>query len=541
MGKRILMILLLIVFLIAGTQIAFAQEDKLIIDISVDQPIFADYDRVGFEIVFSQRNPDIQYQAQLFGPDGSRIDMRSGFADAQGKAVDYFAYERFRTGTYRISVSARTPSPDSQYDQKEYFFRIIDSADSFWIARDHIENRWDERLSFGYILRSEAGEQTGTEIKVYLQDKTGKQVATLHRVLSNERNIEKPGAFQYEWNLKNEQGKYLTAGDYTVVFLMTNKWSDKPGVRAELPLTISDPPAVQLTEVDAQVSDGQAKLEYCLNTPAQLTVTVTDEKGCVVRHLLTDEPVLAGAQELRWDLTNDAHRQVADGTYTFCITAENANPTETVTMGKKISFSYCPDMTQLRMNPSHVYLEDGGNATYLAHMAATSGQIDIEVLDERGRLVRILAKDAAFENACFTGKWDFRNDAGEMVSLGKYYLSATAKNSVGSDCAKTEFQLVKLPELRLVVKSVLEDRIYTMDSKAVMRFRSSQAAEWTATVRTPDGLKVLDVINGQKISKGEFALTWNTEGMRGIYQLELTAKTVDGKEKSYSYPFQVKP
>ena len=43
MGKRILIILLLIVFLIAGTQIAFAQEDKLIIDISVDQPIFADF------------------------------------------------------------------------------------------------------------------------------------------------------------------------------------------------------------------------------------------------------------------------------------------------------------------------------------------------------------------------------------------------------------------------------------------------------------------------------------------------------------------
>jgi hypothetical protein len=66
-------------------------------------------------------------------------------------------------------------------------------------------------------------------------------------------------------------------------------------------------------------------LEYTLEDDAEVTVTIRNPSGTVVRTLLSGESQSAGEHEVIWDGTNNLGRPVAEeGDFTFTVTATHA-------------------------------------------------------------------------------------------------------------------------------------------------------------------------------------------------------------------------
>lgn len=73
------------------------------------------------------------------------------------------------------------------------------------------------------------------------------------------------------------------------------------------------------------LSNGTAQLHFKLTNPAQtVKIAITDSNGYTVR-TITAANLTAGQQVIQWDGCNNNGSRVPDGTYTFTVTAYDAN------------------------------------------------------------------------------------------------------------------------------------------------------------------------------------------------------------------------
>jgi flagellar hook assembly protein FlgD len=109
-----------------------------------------------------------------------------------------------------------------------------------------------------------------------------------------------------------------TDDDQTSFHPLKNNYIQVVGTTPQIPaLSIKSDPYVIYLSYSHIVT-----LQYHLGTDATVSVTIENPEGEVVRHLVTEESLVAGDQEVIWDGTDDSGELIAgEADYTFVVTA----------------------------------------------------------------------------------------------------------------------------------------------------------------------------------------------------------------------------
>jgi flagellar basal-body rod modification protein FlgD len=112
----------------------------------------------------------------------------------------------------------------------------------------------------------------------------------------------------------------------------------------------------------ALTEDGTADLTFDLaDDAAAITVSVMDETGAVIKTLKVED-LKAGRNVLTWDGTNEAGREVTDGTYTFKVEAVDANgnavTATTLVLGEVLGVRYEDGQAMLLIGETEVGIGD---------------------------------------------------------------------------------------------------------------------------------------------------------------------------------------
>ena len=204
---------------------------------------------------------------------------------------------------------------------------------------------------------------------------------------------------------------YAAEGSYTAAFTATNTSGDSDTVLVPITVFAAGTPTAQIYADDTY---GEA--------PHTVTFTFggSDPDGTLVNFALDVES--DGTDEIsQTDGGSYTHTYALAGTYTATVTVTDdagniATTTETITVVPKITTT----LTAPGFDPT-----SGGVATIETAIEGGEGQVTIDIIDRTGEPVRRLISAVTRAPGSYQDSWDGRNDAGQPMGDGVYYVVVT--------------------------------------------------------------------------------------------------------------------
>ncbi|MFK2826383.1 S8 family serine peptidase [Bacillus sp. B190/17] len=170
------------------------------------------------------------------------------------------------------------------------------------------------------------GSMRGT---VYVEDARGKNVRTL---ISGA--LPQKGGFIAYWNGKLANGSFAPAGQYSIVFRVSDN-RQSLSKKAAVKVSHHMPPAVKAETASLSLPAGQqmANVKFTINKSLFITAAVYNDQDKLVKTLLTKKALPARSHILSWDGTNGNLKKMPTGTYKLVITGtdlQNKQAKETV-------------------------------------------------------------------------------------------------------------------------------------------------------------------------------------------------------------------
>ncbi len=188
-----------------------------------------------------------------------------------------------------------------------------------------------------------------------------------------------------------------------------------------------------------------ARLTFGLSEPCQVSMTVLDAKGAVVRTVAA-VAATTGPERLVWDGkvgSGDALAAAADGVYSVVVKAVDVAGNQSTA---RRSVTVDDTLSRPRVAPAWTSPNGDGvdDVALVSFWTARPARIGIGFAGASGTVVRHVSL-GTLTSGRHTWQWNGRNAAGEVVADGTYTCTIAAVNSVGTVAVKLTVHVDTVP------------------------------------------------------------------------------------------------
>ncbi|MFC1656299.1 FlgD immunoglobulin-like domain containing protein [Patescibacteria group bacterium] len=302
-----------------------------------------------------------------------------------------------------------------------------------------------------------------------------------------------------------------------------------------------DPRLTNVELSDDVVDEGESfRIEYRLNTGADITVEILDDDNDVVRELLDDKYRGSGNHSLYFDGEDDDGDDLDEGDYEVRIKARNDEGSDTETVDFEVDQDANddeePELTRVDLSDDTIQEGDTFQVEFRLNVDA---DITVEILDDDNDVVRTLVDDKLRSDGDHTVYFNGNDDDGDDLEEGDYEVRIKAKNDEGSDSETVEFEVdndfgdsVEITELT-INKNTFDPGNESLN----ITFRIDEEAEVSINVYDDDGDLERELWDRIDRNAGRYTLLWDGEdddGDRlkdGDYTIRVEAENDDGDDE----------
>ena len=266
------------------------------------------------------------------------------------------------------------------------------------------------------------------------------------------------GTHSETWDGNDMSGNIVGEGDYKIEIYLTdaagNLGSPNP---ATLSVAVDNtPPAIIgitatpqfFSPKNSNSSYTATLLKYTLSESAEVSIRVLDSSNNQIRTLLTSIPQSSGLKSISWDGKDDSAAYVADGTYTFEITATDPALNSTTAVKTVEVDNSGPTVNILSATPTP-FAPDSQNAAYKTTIikyiladARAQCTAEVNVKTRIGAIVKNLGSGLLIPTGTLQNiSWDGKNTLGQIVEDGTYGVHITAVDQAGNPSADTSIEV----------------------------------------------------------------------------------------------------
>jgi flagellar hook assembly protein FlgD len=408
-------------------------------------------------------------------------------------------------------------------------------------------------MSIGYTLNAEA--------KVTLViAQNNKKVGTF----INSR-LYSPGAQNFYWNGQygsdteiGTSGQKVANGTYSFIITAINTQAVTPGALTQdiktTTFTVNSPTNSPLTAIElSNISTDSdffdpylsetVKISFEINKDANLTITIADNTGKVIKTLKDKQAYTANDYSVTWDGKDSSGKIVANGDYTYKIvaTADSKTDTETGTVTAQKGGGKTVDVNDPTLSNVYVTKDSFDPAweyTYFIFNVSAKSDIKITIL-ENGSEIDTIYDETNQPKDLYRIQWD----GTELESdPGSYTYKIYVENSEGKDMETGDVS-IRTDSVTNDRPNIYKDKVgidfipYTpsLSSEMPITFKLDKDAEVSLDIRLGNTI-VANVVDGEELLEGSNSIKWdgrNDDGAfveSGIYEYKLIAKDANGTD-----------
>lgn len=438
--------------------------------------------------------------------DGARVagaqSVQWDGKDAAGQLVAEGLY------TYRIEAVDNFNRPVPAAEGTIYVDKTAPVVSEAVLTPNPFAPDGTSRASLSYTLSENA------KVTVTLHNSAGTQIKSLAASLA-----QTAGTQTLSWGGTNASNVLVDDGTYTYKITATDGagWisvinSGTFQVEGRLPTITNVKDSADPFKV---TGTSTSTISYVLSEAANVKVEIHDAAGQVVRHLYAGQ-LTAGNKSVVWNGKDDAGALVADGTYTYQITAvDAAGKAAAPAIGTITTDKTVPVVSQLTVTSEPVDPTTGGTVG-VSYALSEEAKVTVSVYNSANALVKTLLSNA-LQSGTQALSWDGKNSSGALVGDGVYTIKVTATDLAAWASVPVSAPVTvegRAPELTAVSDSPNPFRP-TGTTTNTIRYTLSENAAVSVTVYDEAGQAVKKLYDAQTTS-GSKSLTWNGKNESGV-------------------------
>lgn len=170
--------------------------------------------------------------------------------------------------------------------------------------------------------------------------------------------------------------------------------------------------------------NGRVQIDYVLDAPARVRLTVLDQLGAVVRTLINQQVIDVGGQTALWDGRRD-DGSIHAGPFGLLFDRPDALPLNACRLIHAVA-----GLTDIQTN-AYLIQPVFGEVSQISYSLPAAATVSVAITDPNGNAVRTLLANVAQPAGAHTVEWDGRTDAGPLVTVeGDYAVTVTVVDPV---------------------------------------------------------------------------------------------------------------
>ncbi|MBL0385939.1 S8 family serine peptidase [Tumebacillus sp. ITR2] len=280
----------------------------------------------------------------------------------------------------------------------------------------------------------------------------------------------------------------------------------------------------------APTGSNVSTFSYSIAEPGNVTLKVLDASGNVVRTLLNNSAVTVGAKSVTWDGKNDAKVLVAEGEYTFQLTAVDSWGNSATPLTRTISVDRTAPVISGNTVSANPFVPTGTNTVGLTYALSEPAKVTVGIYNSANALVKTLVTNVQQSAGANSLTWDGKNSSGVLAPDGIYTYKITATDAanlsavavsgaVGLDRFKPSITAVSdTPDPFKVTGTANSTIAYTLSEESTVDIKIYDASG--TLVRT---------LQNAKLPSGAKTVAWNGKNdagtlvADGIYTYKINA------------------
>lgn len=303
----------------------------------------------------------------------------------------------------------------------------------------------------------------------------------------------------------------------------------------------SEPKLTNVDLSDDTVDTGDSfRIEYTLNTGADVTIEILDDDNDVVRELLDDVSRAKGSHSLYFDGEDDDGDDLDEGDYEVRIKAKNDEGSDTETLSFEVDENAndddAPVLSRVELSDSTI---SEGDTFQIEFRLNVDADVTVEIRDDSNRVVRTLLDEAARNDGDHTVYFNGNDDDGDDLDEGDYEVRITAENDEGTDTETVDFEVNNDNDGDLEITELsLDSDVFDPGHEDLnITFRINEKADVSINVYDDDGDLVRELWDEINRNAGRYTLLWDGEDndgdvlKDGDYKVKVEAENDDGDDE----------
>lgn len=437
-------------------------------------------------------------------------------------------------GNYKATLTAEAGAKTASESEN---FSVVSSTPS--VGAPEIKDLKVDPVSFKPAVQVTAISFTlVNDATVTLEIKSGATVVSTFSALAT------AGAKLAYWDGKDDTGKYLDNGTYTVVVTATNSLgTDTESTTVKIDYSDQIINSTILKNVHASPnpwdpSDDELTIEWEFAKDVNdFSLVAKEVGGSDEVELWDDEDMDKDEYELDWNGLDEDDEMIEEGSWELLFKADN----DTVSYFVTVQYSQVAINSDLFVTKTP-FDNSIGEFTYVVFRVDQTAKVTVEVTEgtKTKGIVTLMDEEEISKNKWIAVKWDGEDKDGDEVDEGNYRFRITAENPSNEDVKTFAYADVAVEEDELSNKTnatndnitpvVVDKNASADDINAVIEYTIDDDAEVT-----------VEIFKGSKSSNPEIVLEKNVSKSEGTYALYWNGRDEDNKklDKNAKYSYRV--
>ncbi|PWK13446.1 FlgD immunoglobulin-like domain containing protein [Tumebacillus permanentifrigoris] len=171
-------------------------------------------------------------------------------------------------------------------------------------------------------------------------------------------------------------------------------------------------------------------ISYSIAEPGNVTLKILDSNNNVVKTVLNNVAVTTGTKTGAWDGKNSAGQIVAEGVYSYVLSATDAwgNNSTPLTGTIKVDRT-APVLSAASITPS-VFVPTGSNTAAINYTLSENAKVTVGIYNSSNALVKAITTNAQQNAGANSVLWDGKTAAGVIANDGNYTYKITVTDYV---------------------------------------------------------------------------------------------------------------
>jgi flagellar hook assembly protein FlgD len=322
------------------------------------------------------------------------------------------------------------------------------------------------------------------------------------------------------WDGKNGYGKVVSDGEYTYKFFVLD--SKNNVIKQVSEILNVDTTVPKITNISVTPSNlvpngsNNVTISYTLSEKALVTSTIYDSTNQIIKTLESSSVKSSGQNLTMWDGKDSTGSIVADGLYTFKITAIDFVDLQAMPSTGTIAVGEMPVISSASSAPNP-FRPVGNNVDTIKYDISKNAKVTIGIYDTSDNLVKTI-QNANVNKGSNSATWDGKGITGQIVSNGNYTYKIDAVDVASRSAVQNKGNIFVDLNAPVISSNAVSPDYFSpsKEEKATISYNLSEQAKVTIKIYDQTGSTLIDTINeNELINSGNAKASWDGKNAGG--------------------------